>query len=191
MDLSNKDAIESNSNKIKFVSRKKESIKCATAMRSTGKPSMDTTKSNPKRYKRLFQESSEQCGSASFNGKLHSNEHINTSTKHEPTNQPNSATPKKPITILLYTTTHTHTHPKTKNQTRPKKRRSSAEKCYKSAQETQVDGRGGGGVHPTPTLFRSSKSIKRKHDTHSVQLTVFRTIIFVQLRDKFKTAREG
>ena len=36
LDLSNKDAIESNSHYIKFISLKKESIKCPTAMRTPG-----------------------------------------------------------------------------------------------------------------------------------------------------------
>ena len=37
LDLSNKSAIESNSHYIKFISRKKELIKCPTAMRTSGK----------------------------------------------------------------------------------------------------------------------------------------------------------
>ena len=43
LDLSNKGAIESNSHCIKFISLKKESIKCPTAMRTPGKPCMMLT----------------------------------------------------------------------------------------------------------------------------------------------------
>ena len=38
LDLSNNGAIESNSHYFKFISRKKESIKCSIAMRTPGKP---------------------------------------------------------------------------------------------------------------------------------------------------------
>ena len=38
LDLSNNGAIESNSHYNKFISRKKESIKCPTAMSTSGKP---------------------------------------------------------------------------------------------------------------------------------------------------------
>ena len=38
LDLSNKGAIESNSNYIKYISRKKESVKCPTAIGTSGKP---------------------------------------------------------------------------------------------------------------------------------------------------------
>ena len=44
LDLSNKDAIESNSHYIKFISRNKESIKCPTAMRTPGKPCKESKK---------------------------------------------------------------------------------------------------------------------------------------------------
>ena len=42
LDLSIKGAIESNSHYIKFISRKKELIKCPTAMRTAGKPCNDS-----------------------------------------------------------------------------------------------------------------------------------------------------